>query len=539
MNKTLSGPRGRLRNAAAGALLLLLAVALAACGSGSKRGSTATAGSSGDLTSTNGIQKGGTLRVGFSEAPVDLDPQTSTNLGDAQILENIYRGLTRYKSPTDLEIVGDIAESWTVSPDELTWTFKLRPGVKFHNGREVTADDVKFSIDRIRDPHTVATARSDFEPVKGVQVVDPRTVAFHLKRPYSILPEVLQIPAWSAIIPKEAVAQLKTEPVGTGPFKFKSSVRNTSLTLERFSDYWNKPKPLVDQLVFTFIPDENARVEALRSGQVDLIDSVPLAQAKVLQKNPSLSVASFGSSWVDEFGMNTKRKPLDDVRVRQAIAYALNKDEITKAATFGLGKPADTMVAPVSPIKLDAKGLPYDPARAKDLLKQAGLAGGFDMEFAPCGGDAFPQMRRAGQVIASELQAVGIRAKLTNLEAGIWVDKVITKHDYDAFICGLINGLDPDGHSYRYFRSDGAFNFSQYAASPQLDRLLDEGRQVRDAQRRGQIYSQAWTMINRDVPWISLYSVPGIVAGRQNVRGFEPFPELNMRLETVGFASKG
>jgi peptide/nickel transport system substrate-binding protein len=531
----------QLRKTLSALTLAAVVAALVGCGGSSSTSNRQNASGSGTkttgaLTTTSGITDGGTLRVGFSGPLVEMDPQKSQSLQDQQQLENIYRGLTKPKSPSDPTPVGDLAESWDVSDDQLTWTFHLRSGVKFHSEKPLTAADVKYSIDRIRDPKTVATAASDFAPVKSVETPDDQTVVFKLKEPYSILPVALGLPAWAAIIPKDSGNTIAKKPDGTGPFQYDSQVKNTSLTLTKFADYWEQGEPHVDKVVFTYLPDENARVNALRTGQVDFIDSVPLAQASALQRDGDVSVVKFDSSWVDEFGLNTRRKPFSDKRVRQAIAHALNREQIAKIATFGLGTPADTMVAPTSTVKVDAKTLDYDPQKAKQLLSEAGYANGFSMEFAPCGGDAFSQMQRAARVVANELNQVGIKAKATSMESGTWADQVITKHDYDGFICGLINGNDPDGHTFRYFRSDGAFNFSQYKGSPKLDQLLAEGRSESDQSKRSEIYSQAWTMINDDAPWIPLYAMPGIVAGGKSLRGFEPYPEFNLRFETVGFA---
>ena len=178
---------------------------------------------------------------------------------------------------------------------------------------------------------------------------------------------------------------------------------------------------------------------------------------------------------MNELGFNCRVKPFSDVRVRQAIAMALDKNEIAKAATYGQGGPARTMVAPASPIKVNVKPLPYDPTRAKALLAEAGYPNGFSFSFSPCGGTAFPDMQLASELIAYQLQAIGINATAPTMEAGVWADNVITKHHYQGFICGLVSGLDPDQHLYRYFRSDGLYNFSQYASTPTLDRLLLKG----------------------------------------------------------------
>ncbi len=526
-------PRTPFRRATIAAVLAGLCVAAAACGAGSAKNQTKPTG---DLNQTSGIKQGGTLRVGFSSTLVNPDPHTSTSLGDQQLLENVYRGLTRLKSPSDPTPTGDVASSWTVSPDQLTWTFKIRPGITFQDGKPVTAADVVYSMNRIKDPKLVTSLRSDLDPVKKVVAVDSHTVRFELSQPYSILPIVLQTPAWSAIVPNGSGPTLAKHPDGTGPFEVASQVRNTSLTLKRFPGYWEKGEPHVDKIVFTFLPDENARVSALTSGQVDLIDSVPYAQVAALQANSAVSVLRFRSSWVDEFGMNTQRKPFSDVRVRQAIAHALDRAQIAKVATFGLGQPAMTMVAPTSPIKVNAPAPSYDPAQSRKLLAEAGYPKGFSMSFSPCGGDSFPAMQRAGEVIVHELAAVGIKAKQQSLESGVWASQVITKHAYDGFICGLVSGNDPDQHTYRYFHTDGAYNFSLYKPPKAVDDLLDKGRQVSNPAQRAQIYDQAWTKINQDAPWIPLYNEPGVVAASKSVRGFQAFPEFNFRLETVGFA---
>lgn len=502
-------------------------------------GLAAYAGSLADLASPSwalgepgNVQVGGKIRIGIAAGPVNLDPHTTTLLGDQQLLENIYRGLT-VLDPKTLNPVGEIAESWEVSSDELTWTFTLRPGVRFHNGRAVVADDVKFSLERILDPTLHASAAADLAPIGAVEVIDPRTVALKLKYRYGILPVALQEPAWAAIIPREAVPTLGTEPVGTGPFEWVSQVPKTSVTLQKFPDYWRKPLPYLAVLDYQVIPDASTKLEALLSKQVDFINSVPLALVAQVENRSGITLVRFKSSWVNELGFNCRVKPFSDVRVRQAIAMALDKNEIAKAATYGQGGPAQTMVAPASPIKVRVKPLPYDPVRAKALLAEAGYPNGFSFDFSPCGGTAFPDMQLASELIAYQLQAIGVNATAPTIGAGIWVDNVLRKHDYQAFICGLVSGLDPDQHLYRYFTSDGLFNFSEYPSTPTLDHLLLLGRETIDPGQRSKIYSQACQILADQVPWIPLYWLPGLVAMSSNVHGFLPEPEFNLRFDAV------
>ena len=482
------------------------------------------------------VQSGGRIRIGIAAGPVDLDPHTTTGLGDQQLLENIYRGLT-VLDPRTLRPVGEIAESWVVSRDELTWTFKLRPGVKFHNGRPVVADDVKFSLERILDRKLHASAAADLSPIRAIEVIDRQTVALKLKNRYGILPVALQEPAWSAILPREAVPNLGTKPVGTGPFEWVSQVPKTSVTLQKFPDYWRKPLPYLAELDYQVIPDASAKLAALLNKQVDFIDSVPLALVDQVANRSGIRLVHFRSSWVNELGFNCRVKPFSDVRVRQAIAMALDKNEIAKAATYGRGGPARTMVAPASPIKVNVKPLPYNPTRAKALLAEAGYRNGFSFSFSPCGHTAFPDMQLASELIAYQLQAIGINATAPTMKASLWVDNVITKHHYQGFICGLVSGLDPDQHLYRYFRSDGPYNFSQYASTPTLDRLLLKGRETIDPSQRSKIYSQACQILADQVPWIPLYWLPGLVAMSSNVHGFLPEPEFNLRFDTVWIQS--
>ena len=378
------------------------------------------------------VQSGGKIRIGVAAGPVDLDPHTTTLLGDQQLLENIYRGLT-VLNPETLSPVGEIAASWVVSSDELTWTFKLRPGVKFHNGRAVVADDVKFSLERILDPKLHASAAADLSPIGAIEVIDPQTVALKLKNRYGILPVALQEPAWSAIIPREAVPNLGTKPVGTGPFQWVSQVPNTSVTLQKFPDYWRKPLPYLAELDYQVIPDASAKLEALLSKQVDFIDSVPLALVAQVTNRSGITLVRFRSSWVNELGFNCRVKPFSDVRVRQAIAMALDRNEIAKAATYGQGGPAQTMVAPASPIKVNVKPLPYDPVRAKALLAEAGYPNGFSFSFSACGGAAFPDMQLASELIAYQLQAIGINSSAPTMASR----RLGRQRDHETQLSGL------------------------------------------------------------------------------------------------------
>ena len=472
------------------------------------------------------------LRVGVGQGLVNPDPHTSTLYSDVRILEQIYEGLLRI-DPATLQPVPALAQSYEVAPDGLTWTFHLRPGVTFHNGAALTSADVAYSVDRIRNPKTGATLRSDYDPVQSVDAPDPATVVLHLSKPFTVLAQVLATPVWSAIVPKDA-GDLAAHPVGAGPFSFVSQVPKTSVTLKSFAGYHEHGLPKVPGVQFLVIPDESARLAALQSDQVDIIDTVSMPLARTIDGSGGVKLLRSDSAWVDEFGFNAARKPFDDARVRRAIALAINKTQVAAAATFGLGKPAATMVS-ASPIQLDVSPLPYDPEQAKALLAEAKVHD-LSFSFAPCGGTAFPQMSRAGEVISANLKAVGIDAKLVSMEASVWVDQVINKHDYAAFVCGLVNGTDPDQKTFRYFTTTGAYNFTQYKPSPSLDTMMEQARETQDPAARGKLYSQVWTQLLQDSPWVPLYVMPGLVGVRDRVKGLQTTPDTDLVLAGVSLS---
>lgn len=475
---------------------------------------------------------GGTLRIGVAQGLVALDPHTSSLYSDVRVLQQIYRGLLT-TDPETLAPVGDMAESWEVSEDGLVWTVRLREGLTFHDGTALTASDVVYSLNRIRDEATGATLRSDLEPVESVEAVDDLTVRIALARPYGVLAAVLATPVWAAIVPEEG-GDLVAEPVGSGPFRFVGQIERTSISLERFEDFHDPERPFLDAVEFVVVPDESARVAALLSGQVDLLDAVSLPLAGQVEAAPGVSLLAYESAWVDEFGMNTQRPPFDDVRVRRAIAMAIDKEAVAQAATMGRGAVAHTMVS-ASSIPVEVTPLPHDPEAARALLAEAGVED-LSFEFAPCGGTAFPHMMRAAEVIAENLRAVGIDARNVTLEAGVWGQRVVTDRDYDAFVCGLVNGVDPDQKTFRYFSREGVYNFSGFEPSDELQALLERGREETDPAVRSEIYSEAWQILVDEAPWVPLYVVPGLMALSDRVEGFRTTPDSDLVLTDVRLA---
>jgi len=475
---------------------------------------------------------GGELRVGMGDALVVPDPHTAGSQTDHQILGNIYEGLTRRNVETGA-IEPALAESWEANADYTQFTFRLRPGVTFHDGSPLAASDVAWSIDRIVNPDTKATFSSDLAFVESTEVIDDTTVVINLSQPFALLPTILADNTFAAIVPESNGANLMTTPIGTGPFQWEAMVPQTSVTLTRFADYWDPPTgPAIDGVTFLAIPDANAKIQALLSNQVDMVDTVPSSQVATLEGTPNIRVELFESAWTDYFAMQTQSGPFADPLVRRAVTMAINKPELTELATFGLGQALDTMIVPASPLQLDITPLPFDVDAARALLAEAGYADGFAFTFSACGGTAFPEMLTAGQVIAANLAEIGVDATFETTDSGVFANEIFVQHDFDAYVCGLSAFLDPDARTYRYFYTDGSYNAPGYS-NPAVDVALDAARTTGDLAERTEMYETAWQLITEDAPWVILFTFPNSLAMSERVQGYVLDPNAFLPLNDV------
>lgn len=475
---------------------------------------------------------GGELRVGMGDALVVLDPHTSGSQTDHQILGNIYEGLTRTNVETG-EAEAALAESWEANDDYTQFTFTLRPGVSFHDGSPVTAQDAKWSIDRVVNPDTKATFSSDLAFVESTEATDDSTLVVNLSQPFALLPTILADNVFAAIVPEANGDNLMTTPIGTGPFQWDGMVPQTSVTLTRFADYWDPPTgPAIDSVTFLAIPDANAKIQALLSNQVDLVDTVPSSQVATLQGSDGIRVELFESAWTDYFAMQTQSGPFADPLVRRAVTMAINKPELTELATFGLGQALDTMIVPASPLQVDVTPLAYDPEAARALLAEAGYEDGFAFTFSTCGGTAFPEMITSGQVIAASLAEIGIDATFETTDSGVFANEIFVQHEFDAYVCGLSAFLDPDARTYRYFYTGGSYNAPEYS-NPEVDVALDAARQTDDLAERTELYTTAWQLITEDAPWVILFTFPNTLAMSERVQGYVLDPSAFLPLNNV------
>ena len=376
--------------------------------------------------------------IGMQLEPPNLDPTAGAAAAiDEVVYANVFEGLTRFAP--DGTILPALAESWEIAPDGLSWVFHLQDGVAFHDGTPFTAEDVVFTLDRARAPESTNAQKQLFAGINEVTAIDDATVEIGLDAPNGSLLFNL---AWGdAVIVSPASAETNaTNPVGTGPFEFSQWVQGDRVELVRNADYWGEPAQL-DKVAFKFISDPTAAFSAMMAGDIDAFPNYPapenLAQ---FEADPRFQVIVGSTEGETILAMNNAREPFDDLRVRQAVAHAIDRQATIDGAMFGYGTPIGSHFAPHHPAYVDLTALsPYDPEKAKALLAEAELPDGFQttLTLPP---PAYA--RRGGEIVASQLRAVGIEAQIVNVEWAQWLEQVFKGKDFGLTIVSHTEPMD-------------------------------------------------------------------------------------------------
>ena len=399
--------------------------------------------------------RGGTLTALIYPEPPYLLSAIDPSLQIGAITTKVMQGLLSY----DLEMQPHalLADRWEVAADGLSWTFHLRPGVKWHDGQDFTSADIAFSLGVWKTRH--ARGRQSYAPVTSVDTPDPHTAIFRLSRPAPYLATKFSSYE-SPVIPRHvfegtdiSANPATTAPIGTGPFRFKEWARGNHVILERNPDYWDEGKPYLDRIVFRFIADASSRAAALETGEAQLgaLTPVPLSEMARLTATPNLMATTAGYDYMAPvllLQINVRRKPFDDRRVRQALAYAINRDQLTRTVWFGFGKPATSPVPSVIRAWYTTEGVatyPFDPKRAEALLDEAGLKRGadgkrFHMQLDPLaqGSDYL----RSSEFIKQQLGRIGVEVELRTGDYASYVRRLYTDYEFDTTV--NYNGAFPD-----------------------------------------------------------------------------------------------
>jgi peptide/nickel transport system substrate-binding protein len=447
--------------------------------------------------------------VGMVLEPPHLDPTQSPAAPIKEILyANVMEGLTRIDRKG--AILPDLAESWTVAPDGLAYTFKLRSGVKFHDGAKFSSADVKFTIERGAALDSVNNLKKAlFSTIVAVETPDPETVTLRLAKPDYLL--LYRVGLSEAVIFSPAsAANAKADPVGTGPFRFVRWVKGDRLELTRFADYREADATGLKDVVFRFISDPAAIVAAMLAGDVDAFpNGIPPENIPQFQADPRFTVKIGQTEGKTILAINNGKKPFDDVRVRRAIAHALDRTAIIDGAMFGYALPIGSHFSPLDPGYVDLTGrYPYDVEKAKALLAEAGFPDGFSatLKLPPPS-----YARRSGEIIAQQLAAVGIKVAIEPLQFPQWLANVFTNKEYDLTIISHTEPLDID----IYTRPEYYFNYKNSTYNSVVAAIPATA----DEAGRNRLYGEAQRILADDSVNSFLFLLPKLAAWSKDLSG--------------------
>ncbi|MEH7336235.1 ABC transporter substrate-binding protein [Neobacillus drentensis] len=508
--------------------IILTLVLVTACGGTSEKTSKSESG--------GGAKKGGNLTFGLAGEPATMDPQIQNGTHGRTIKLAIYRGLLNYNKDGKLE--NELAKDYTVSEDQKTYTFNLRDA-KFQNGDAVTAEDVKYTFERIIKPDSKATFKTELSIIQSIEVKDEKTISFTLKEPSAPFVHYLALPE-SVIVSKKWVEEKgeNADPMGAGPFKFVSWTKGQDLVVEKFKNYYKPDQPKLDSIKFVFYPDENTRVNALRAGDVDLIETVPWKDADSLAKTPGIKLDSVNGPFM-QLQFNTKFKPFNDPKVRQAIAYAIDRKSIINTAFSGRGEAIYGMAIPKGYMGYSDKVNKYfkhDVEKAKQLLAEAGYPKGFKARLLSTSQFSFHQ--QTAVAVQAELKKIGIEVELDLPDWATRINKN-TEGDYDFVVAGTAGDItDADWLSNFYNGGDVRLNNSAYFNDPEINQLLIDGRKESDPAKREANYQKLIDRAMELSPFVYLswreqsYGMKSNVEGFKNLEGFLSF-QSGVTLENV------
>ncbi len=451
--------------------------------------------------------------IGQTRDVTALDYALAAQTETQNISNNIFDTLVRLNTEGDYEPW--VAESWE-NPDENTWIFHLREGIEFTNGDPVNAEAVKYSLERIMDPDVQSPQAWRLSLVSEVIAEDENTVVVKTSEPYAALINIMTL---MFIVPPNVVEEIGNEqfgqnPVGSGPFVFEEYTPGERVVLVANKDYW-KGAPSIDKIIFRPISEASTRVASLETGELDIITSVPPNRLQGLKDNEETKVTAKTGIML-YMGLDTFDPPLDNVKVRQALNYAVDVESIVNTILMGTAKP---MAGPVFEVTKgfdsSIKPYPHDVVKAKELLKEAGYEDGFEMTLStpPQGVEGTTNTLEVAQAIASQLGEVGIEVKLDITDPATQFERYKNR-EFQSYLFTWDTQVEPDRYLYSLFNSDAR---GYYYKNEEIDDLLIQGRQTMDQQEREEIYKEVHRKLYEDSPWVFLYNQEAYYGYRSNI----------------------
>lgn len=453
------------------------------------------------------------LKIAYTTDPQGLDPHRTAAVSTFNVTGSIYETLLAITP--DWEVQPRLAESYEISPDGMEITFKLREGVLFHNGREMKAEDVKNSFERLKGEESPKA--KDYANIKEINVLSDYEISFATEKLDVELAKAFIYP-WTAIIPIEDAETLKSNPVGTGAYKFKEWIPQQQIILTANEDYYLEPA-IIKELEFKLIPDATSQMAALQTGDIHLAE-IQGNQVEVLKNDENLKIYSEPMNAVQLLALNLDNEIFKDVRVRRAIAMAINNEDINSTVVYGYGSSVGAHLPVNYPDYYDTNDvIKYNPEEAKKLLAEAGYGNGLKLEMT------LPKNYQihmdAGQVIADQLSKIGITAEIKVVEWGQWLSDVYSSKDYEITVAGLSGRLDSYYFLKRYHSKSG--DFISYITG-EIDPLLEASTSELDPQKRKEIFKEIQVTLAENVPVVYLQTPDRIFALAKNIEGFRTYP---------------
>jgi peptide/nickel transport system substrate-binding protein len=445
------------------------------------------------------------------------------------VYDNIFNKLIDIDP--DGSFYGQLATKWTPQGEQ-TWVFDLVDNAVFHNGETFGPDDVKYTFDRILDPKTASSYAPLYDAIKAVEVSGPSQVTFHLKTAFG--PFLSNIANNGEIVNQKAVEAKDParNPVGTGPFSFVEWAQGDHVTLEKWDQYFQTGKPYLDGVEFRFLNVDQSRIDGLRSGELNWVDAIPLQDLNSLKSDPTFNYVTAPNAGIPDYlALNTQQPPFDDVLVRQAVYWALDRDAIRQVAYFGAGETGIEEV-PTGSVWYD--GAPIvtpDIEKAKGLLQQAGHGSGLTVEYL--GLPQYPELLKTGEVVREQLKQIGITMNIKQVDVSVWFNAFV-KGNYQITSAYQERTIDPDNFYALVVRTGGDINTTGYS-NPAADQLIDQARTSTDDTARKGMYQQLRQIVFADSPVIFVHYETINYLMQKNVVGASVNPTLELRLQNVGF----
>ncbi|MDI3416308.1 glutathione ABC transporter substrate-binding protein GsiB [Pantoea sp. V106_11] len=467
-----------------------------------------------------------------------LDPYDANDTLSQAVAKSFYQGLFGFDK--DMKRINVLADSYQVSEDGLTYTIKLHSGVKFQDGTDFNAEAVKANLDRASNPDNHLKRYNLFKYIASTEAVDPVTVKITLKQPFSAFINILAHPAAAMISPaalKKYGKEIGFHPVGTGPFEFVTWNQTDFVKVKKWDGYWKKGYPKLDSITWRPVVDNNTRAAMLQTGEANFAFPVPYEQAKLLEKNSKLDVVVSPSIMQRYISLNVTQKPFDNPKVREALEYAINRQALVKVAFAGYATPATGIVPPSIEYAQTYPPIPYDPAKAKALLKEAGYPNGFETTLWSSHNHSTAQ--KVLQFVQQQLAQVGVKVKVTAMDAGQRAAEVEGKGQKESGVRMFYTGWsastgEADWALTPLFATTAwppaIFNTAFYS-NPKVDKDLADALKTTDSKQKAKLYKDAQDTIWNDHPWIPLVVEQLVSAHSKNLSGFYMMPDTSFSFD--------